>query len=545
MDGQVANSGSVQITDAEIMKDMLQKRYDHGKNQPKDYSHLFRYKSRWELVRMTMIIVSIQFTYAAETAFVSPILLGIGIPHKYMTMIWAISPALGFFLAPLVASVSDQLRSSWGRRRPMILTMTISLMLGLIILPYGSTIGHWLGDEDIPPRDMSGFRWGILITIIGLIMADFSVETTNGLSRTYFLDMCIKEDHPTVLTVAVMIGGIGGFIGYLLGAIDWSKTNVGTMLGSNEATVFAAVVIIVLIGTTITLTSYREVPLGILEQDEMLRPISKAAFEEEKKRQINLTRVSSVISIERATAEEAQIHHEDRNEQPLNLELFLTNLIKLPKALKILYLTQFLSHLGYLSYCLYFTDFVGREIFDGDATAAEGSLELSQYDEGVRYGCLGMAIFVLSSAIYSLAIEKMIQLFSARSVYIGGLLLNSIGMMLVAAIKSKLTVFACCITMGVEYATIYSLPFLLISLYHQKKSFDMIDGQYIRSEQNRGFGADISILSSMLFLAQVIISLAIGSVIDAFGSTTIVVYSASLFSCLAAFSATQIIYMDL
>ncbi|XP_062715432.1 proton-associated sugar transporter A-like isoform X2 [Aedes albopictus] len=534
-----------QLTDNQIADIVLQKRFEHAKLQRSNYSHLFRSKSRWELVRLTMIIVSIQFTYAAETAFVSPILLSIGLPHTLMTMIWAISPTLGFFLAPLVASVSDQLRVAWGRRRPVLLVLGISLMLGLVILPHGRTIGLWFGDEDIPPQNMSGFRWGILITTVGLIMADFSVETTNGISRTYFLDMCIKEDHPTVLTVAVMIGGIGGFIGYMLGAIDWSDTDVGEMMGSNEATVFAAVVIIVLIGTTVTLTSFREVPLELLEKDELLRPITKAAFEEEKRRQMNLTQASSIMSLESETTERAQIHRDDCNEQPLNFKTFLGNLMRLPKALRILYFTQFLSHLGYLSYCLYFTDFVGREIFYGDAMADEGSQAMKLYHEGVRFGSLGMAIFILSAAIYSMIIERVIRLLSTRSVYIGGLLLNCIGMMLIAVHKSKLMVFICCVTMGIEYATIYSLPFLLISHYHQKQSFDVVDGRCVQSRQTRGFGADISILSSMLFLAQIIISLSIGSVIDAYGSTTIVVYSASLFSCLAAFSATQIIYMDL
>lgn len=164
-----------------------------------------------------------------------------------------------------------------------------------------------------------------------------------------------------------MIGGIGGFIGYMLGAIDWTDTNVGEMMGSNEATVFAAVVIIVLIGTTVTLTSFREVPLELLEKDELLRPITKAAFEEEKRRQMNLTQASSIMSMESETTERAQIHRDDGNEQPLNFKTFLGNLMRLPKALRILYFTQFLSHLGYLSYCLYFTDFVGREIFYGDA----------------------------------------------------------------------------------------------------------------------------------------------------------------------------------
>lgn len=44
------------------------------------FSH--RRKSRFDLIRVCCIIVGIEFAYAAETAFVSPTLLEIGINHK-------------------------------------------------------------------------------------------------------------------------------------------------------------------------------------------------------------------------------------------------------------------------------------------------------------------------------------------------------------------------------------------------------------------------------------------------------------------------------
>ncbi|XP_055621057.1 proton-associated sugar transporter A-like [Toxorhynchites rutilus septentrionalis] len=544
MDIEKSNIDS-RILEAQIMEKLLQKRYEHAKRQPKDYSHLFRPKTRWEMVRLTLHMVGIQFTYAVETAFVSPILLGIGLTHTYMTMIWAISPTLGAVLAPLIASISDQIRLDWGRRRPVLLALGVGLIIGLLILPNGRTVGLLLADDDVPVSQMTGFRWGVLITVLGLIMMDFNVETSNGVSRTYFMDMCIKEDRPKVITTAVMIGGIGGFAGYMLGSIDWAQTDLGNLLGSNEVTMFAAVVIVVLIGLTTTLTSYHEVPLALMEQDELLRPITRAVFEEEKKRELSLLSASSVIPIGSEKLEVGGNSIDEDTEKSLSFSLFLKNLIRMPKALRILYFTQFLSHLGYLSYCLYFTDFVGREIFNGDAIAPEGSQEYELYNQGVRFGSLGLGVFILSSSLYSVIIERLIGLFRARKLYIVGLMLNSLGMIATGLVHQKFAVFICCITMGIKYATIFSIPFLLISQYHTKNSFEIVNGTYVRNTQNRGFGADVSTLSSMLFLAQVVISLTIGSVIDAFGTTTIVMYSASLFSGLAAISATQIAFMDL
>ena len=39
---------------------------------------VYRKKSRWELTRISAAVMGIEFSYAAETAFVSPTLLKIG-----------------------------------------------------------------------------------------------------------------------------------------------------------------------------------------------------------------------------------------------------------------------------------------------------------------------------------------------------------------------------------------------------------------------------------------------------------------------------------
>jgi solute carrier family 45 protein 1/2/4 len=61
----------------------------------------------------------------------------------------------------------------------------------------------------------------------------------------------------------------------------------------------------------------------------------------------------------------------------------------------------------------------------------------------------------------------------------------------------------------------------------------------------RGLGTDIAIVSSMVFLAQFLLSCCLGTIVSLSGSTAAVVYVASILAMCGAASATQIIYLDL
>ena len=98
-------------------------------------------KSWFRLARISGTVCGIEFCYAAETAFVTPILLRIGIPQRFMTMIWCLSPLLGFFLMPLIGSASDRCSSRLGRRRPFILLLSAFIFIGLLLVPNGYRFG--------------------------------------------------------------------------------------------------------------------------------------------------------------------------------------------------------------------------------------------------------------------------------------------------------------------------------------------------------------------------------------------------------------------
>jgi len=101
--------------------------YDTGRN----------YKSKFDLIRLSAVVCGIEFCYAAETAFVSPILLQIGLPVIFMTWIWCLPPLIGFFLVPALGSLSDKCQTRFGRRRPFILLYSIGILIGLFLVANG------------------------------------------------------------------------------------------------------------------------------------------------------------------------------------------------------------------------------------------------------------------------------------------------------------------------------------------------------------------------------------------------------------------------
>lgn len=99
-------------------------------------------KSRLDLIRLSAVVCGIEFCYAAETAFVSPILLQIGLPVMFMTWTWCFPPLIGFFLVPALGSLSDKCQTRFGRRRPFIFMYSMGILLGLLLVANGESRLH-------------------------------------------------------------------------------------------------------------------------------------------------------------------------------------------------------------------------------------------------------------------------------------------------------------------------------------------------------------------------------------------------------------------
>lgn len=64
-------------------------------------------------------------------------------------------------------------------------------------------------------------------------------------------------------------------------------------------------------------------------------------------------------------------------------------------------------------------------------------------------------------------------------------------------------------------------------------------------QQLRGLGTDVALVSSMVFLAQLILSACMGAIVSWAGTTSAVVCVAAVLSFCGAMCATQVLYLDL
>ncbi|XP_060648345.1 proton-associated sugar transporter A isoform X1 [Drosophila nasuta] len=569
-----------------------------------DYSHIYRHKTRAELVRVSAAVMGIEFSYAAETAFVSPTLLKIGVEHQHMTLVWALSPLVGFFLCPILGSLSDRCKLNVGRRRPFIILLSVGVLLGLILVPNGENLGYWFGDIDqheqaaatnttynitynylnIIPHKVTASKsenegiqktshpWGIFFTVLGTVLLDFDADACQSPSRAYLLDVCIPEDHARGLSTFTIMAGLGGFFGYSMGGLNWDETEIGRRLGGHVKAVFTIITFIFITCVSFSISSFTEIPLWVLSN-----PKSKMSSSEKS----HLDDCSSTNygamnndddinheNIEKIPSEPTFTKNEnigetsftenqnpmmstiecpsDSNEEVQSLLHYLLSIVYMPYSLRIVCLTNLFCWMSHVCYSLYFTDFVGEAVFNGDPRAIEGTIPQRKYEEGVRFGCWGMAMYSLSCACYSMVIDKLIQRFRAKSVYIGGLLFYCLGMTLMALTRTKLSVILFSWTAGVMYSTLFTMPYLLVAHYHSLKTFELDESGCAKmGSEVRGLGTDVAIISSMVFLAQFLLSICMGTIVKLAGTTTAVITTASFLSFCAALTASKIIYLDL
>ncbi|XP_003473342.1 solute carrier family 45 member 4 isoform X2 [Cavia porcellus] len=193
-----------------------------------------------------------EFCYAMETALVTPVLLQIGLPEQYYSLTWFLSPVLGLIFTPIIGSASDRCTLSWGRRRPFILALCVGVLLGVALFLNGSAIGLALGD--VPNRQPIG----IVLTVLGVVVLDFSADATEGPIRAYLLDVVDSEEQDMALNIHAFSAGLGGAIGYVLGGLDWTQTFLGSWFRTQNQVLFFFAAIIFTVSVVLHIFSIKE-----------------------------------------------------------------------------------------------------------------------------------------------------------------------------------------------------------------------------------------------------------------------------------------------
>uniref|UniRef100_A0A8C2T4E8 Proton-associated sugar transporter A n=1 Tax=Coturnix japonica TaxID=93934 RepID=A0A8C2T4E8_COTJA len=476
-------------------------------------------RSFLELLFNGCILFGLEFSYAMETAYVTPVLLQMGLPDQLYGMVWFISPILGFLLQPLLGAWSDRCTSRFGRRRPFILVLAVGALLGLSLMLNGRDIGSALSDT------VNNHKWGIVLTVCGVVLMDFSADSADNPSHAYMMDVCSPADQDRGLNIHALLAGLGGGFGYVIGGIHWDKTSFGKAVGGQLRVIYVFTSIILTVTTVLTLISIPERPLGsfsrkkkVMKSPSLPLPPSPPLFFEE--------------GVNENFASHNSAHLYASFTSPVSPLSPLT-----PKyGILMCYFWLLSGWLSFEGMLLFYTDFMGEVVFEGNPKAPHNSDEYQKYNAGVTMGCWGMCIYAFSAAFYS------VQKYITRTLYFIAYLAFGLGTGLATLSRNIYVVLSLCTTYGILFATLCTLPYSLLCDYYQSCEVSRRqDGD--REGTRRGMGVDISLLSCQYFLAQILVALAMGPLTTAVGSASGTMYFASLVSFLGClFSSLCVIY---
>nr|XP_060614729.1 proton-associated sugar transporter A [Anolis sagrei ordinatus] len=640
-------------------------------------------RSFLELVFNGCILFGIEFSYAMETAYVTPALLQMGLPDQLYGMVWFISPILGFLLQPLLGAWSDRCTSPLGRRRPFILVLAIGALAGLTFMLNGRDIGLALTDTT------SNHKWGIVLTICGVILMDFCADSADNPSHAYMMDVCSPADQDRGLNIHALLAGLGGGFGYVVGGINWDRTSFGKAAGGQLRVIYIFTSITLMTATVLTLVSIPEralpsfskkkkvmkspsLPLppsppllfedcasenlasqnpvrlyasftspisplspltpkygSFISRDNSLTGLSDFAssfgtsnidsvlidcftsghdgylaalpaslprqaisvsfprapegfychetaasearenfgtpgMDEEglqvgslgamkprasgilkrpqtlaipdivtgnlpesgRRRNVTFSQQVANILLNGMKYESELNSSSEISEQPLSMKVLCSTICHMPTALRNLCINHFLGWLSFEGMLLFYTDFMGEVVFQGDPKAPHDSEEYQKYNSGVTMGCWGMCIYAFSAALYSASLEKLEEYFSIRTLYFIAYLVFGLGTGLATLSRNIYVILSLCVTYGILFSTLCTLPYSLLCDYYQNRKF----AGSSEGAPKRGMGVDISLLSCQYFLAQILVSVVMGPLTAAVGSANGVMYFASVVS---------------
>lgn len=650
-----------------------------------------------ELLFNGCVLFGIEFSYAVETAYVTPALLRLGLPDQLCSLVWLVSPILGFLLQPLLGAWSDRCTSRFGRRRPFILVLAIGALLGLSLLLNGRDVGAALADT------ADDHKWGLLLTVCGVVLTDFSADSADNPSHAYMMDVCGPADQDRGLSIHALLAGLGGGFGYVVGGIHWDRTSFGTALGGQLRVVYIFAAVTLSVTTILTLVSIPERPLrppgekrpamkspslplppsppvvghqegahadalpcrsdpglyasfsspvsplspltpkygsfvsgdgsptglsafassfalantdsvlidcftgshdhnlaipssvpkpaisvsfprapdGFYHQDRGLGERREGAtaaggdgdvlrvgsLDTSKPRAAGILKRPQTLALPDATGgngpdmgrrrtvtfsqqvanillngmkyESELTGSSEPPGQPLSMRHLCATICHMPKMLRNLCVNHFLGWLSFEGMLLFYTDFMGEVVFQGDPKAPHTSEEYQKYNSGVTMGCWGMCIYAFSAAFYSALLEKLEEHLSIRTLYFIAYLAFGLGTGLATLSRNLYVVLSLCVTYGILFSTLCTLPYSLLCDYYQSKTFAGSSADGTR----RGMGVDISLLSCQYFLAQILVSLVLGPLTSAVGSANGVMYFSSLVSFLGClYSSLCVVY---
>jgi solute carrier family 45 protein 1/2/4 len=504
-----------------------------------------------KLALASMVAAGVQFGWALQLSLLTPYIQMLGIEHAFSSFIWLCGPITGLIVQPCIGMWSDQCTSKWGRRRPFIAVGVVMISISVIIIGYSADIGYLLGDSHEDCQVFKGVRpRAAFVFIIGFWLLDLANNTVQGPARALLADLSGSEQRDAANAIFCLWMALGNILGFSTGSygnlyrvLPGLTSRACCVACANLKAAFLLAILFLAICTTVTLVAARETPLVVVirkEQQLVDRKRSTGGAEPEGKQQEDvapllmihkegngslhdMTMVSVDLHQEKGdaphdVAEENASHHSHMESSSpedgigTGLGAVMVNLLlgvrKLNGSMKIVLVVMALCWLSWFPFFLFDTDWMGREVYEGDPKG--NSTQVTAYLRGVGEGSFGLLLNSVVLGISSLFIDTLCQRIGSKNLWALGNFIVFVAMACTGLITrtvvtpngpkqhqwSRVAAVVLFTVLGFPLAITYSVPYSLTA--------------ELTADSGGGQGLAMGILNLAVVIPQTIVALGAG-----------------------------------
>jgi maltose/moltooligosaccharide transporter len=357
--------------------------------------------SFWQIWNMSFGFLGIQFGWGLQLANMSPIYKYLHAEESSLPYLWLAGPITGLIIQPIIGSMSDRTWNRLGRRRPYFLAGAILASIALFFMPDSSAL--WMA---------AGLLW----------ILDASINITMEPFRAFVADNLPEEQRTLGFVMQSFFIGIGQTLANGLPYLFTYLGLVGVMATGIPLSVdysFKIGAIVFLVAVLWTVVSSNEYP-----------PENMEAFERMKR---------------------------ERKGVLAGFAEIFSSVAEMPATMKQLAVVQFFT--GFALPCMwqFFSLAVARHVF----LAPDETSPL--FARATEWGGLCFAVYNVVCFVIAFLLPSLAKKTSRKIVHSIALVCGGIGLISVLFIANKWLLFASMAGVGIAWASILSMPYVILS----------------------------------------------------------------------------------
>lgn len=357
--------------------------------------------SFWQIWNMSFGFLGIQFGWGLQIANMSSIYTYLQAEESMIPYLWLAGPVTGLLIQPIIGSMSDRTWNRLGRRRPYFLVGAIFASIALFFMPNSSAL--WMA---------AGLLW----------ILDASINITMEPFRAFVADKLPEEQRTLGFVMQSFFIGIGQTLANALPFIFTYMGLVGAMQSGIPLSVeysFKIGAAVFLLAVLWTIFTTKEYP-----------PDDMEAFQRMKREQRGIG------------AGFVEIIHAVRD---------------MPQTMKQLAVVQFFTWFALPCMWQFFGLAIARHVF----LAPDERSPL--FAEATEWGGLCFAVYNIVCFAIAFLLPKLAAATSRKTVHAICLLCGALGLLSVGLATDKWMLFASMAGVGIAWASILSMPYVILS----------------------------------------------------------------------------------